>query len=286
MWRALLFLPVLCLAQELDEYKIDSVTSSHKFLEGPVWSAHDGVLLFSDIPAKLIHKLDPKGLSVFRQDSGGANGNALDDKGRLYTCEGHSRRVTRTDKKGSVEVIADQFEGKKFNGPNDIAVTKNDHVYFTDPAFGAAADIRELPFYGVFHVSPKGQVSAVLKLKTRPNGIAASPDGATLYVTNSDERNVRAYDIAKDGSLQNERVYVARTEGVPAGIEVDEKGNVYVAAADIEVFNSKGGKIGVIDLAEKPSNLTFGDGDLKSLYVTARSTLYRVRLEAKGVSLY
>jgi gluconolactonase len=277
---------VWCQAQDLTTYKVETVTVTHKFLEGPVWSSHDGALFFSDIPANLIQKLDTKGMSVFRPESGGANGNALDDKGRLYTCEGHNRRVTRTDKKGSVEVLVEQFEGKKLNSPNDIAVTRNDHIYFTDPAFGSAADTRELPFYGVFHVSPKGVVTAALKLQTRPNGIAVSADGNTLYLTNSDERNVRAYDIAKDGSLQNERVFVSRTEGVPDGIDVDEKGNVYVAASDIYVFTAKGEKLGMIDIAEKPSNLAFGDGDLKSLYVTARSTLYRIRLDAKGVSLY
>ena len=286
MCRALLFLSSLCVAQDLTDYKIEAVTSSHKFLEGPAWSAHDNTLLFSDIPKNVIHRLDPKGLTVFRQESGGANGNAFDDKGRLYSCETHARRVTRTDKKGAVEVLAESFEGKKFNGPNDIAVTRNGHAYFTDPAFGQAADTRELPFYGVFHLSPKGVLTAVLKLQTRPNGLALSADGAILYVSNSDERNVRAYDVAKDGAISNERVFVAQTEGVPGGIEVDDKGNVYVAAKDIDVFTPKGDKAGVIHLAEKPSNLVFGDGDLKSLYVTARSTLYRVKLEAKGVAVY
>jgi gluconolactonase len=286
MRRALLLLSLLCQAQDLTTYKVETVTASHKFLEGPVWSAHDGVLLFSDIPSNLIHRIDAKGMTVFREDSGGANGNAFDDKGRLYSCEGHNRRVTRTDKKGEIQVLVDQFEGKKLNSPNDIAITKNDHIYFTDPAFGTAVDTRELPFYGVFHVSSKGTVTAVLKLQTRPNGVAISPDGNTLYLTNSDERNVHAYDIAKDGSLQNERVFVARTEGVPDGVKVDDKGNVYVAAADIYVFTPKGEKLGMIDVAEKPSNLAFGDGDLKSLYVTARSILYRIRIDAKGVALY
>ena len=179
--------------------------SKHKFLEGPVWSASDGYLLFTDVPMNTIQKIDRKACRLFREQSGGASGNAFDDKGRLYTCETHTRRVTRTDKKGAVETLVDQFEGKKLNGPNDITVTKHGHVYFTDPAFGSAGERRELPFYGVFHISPKGQVEASLKLQTRPNGIVASPDGAILYVTNSDERNVRAYDITKDGMLQNER---------------------------------------------------------------------------------
>ena len=196
MRRALLFLCVLycvwCQAQDLTTYKVETVTVTHKFLEGPVWSSHDGALFFSDIPANLIQKLDTKGMSVFRPESGGANGNALDDKGRLYTCEGHNRRVTRTDKKGSVEVLVEQFEGKKLNSPNDIAVTRNDHIYFTDPAFGSAADTRELPFYGVFHVSPKGVVTAALKLQTRPNGIAVSPDGRFAATAGIGARHIEA----------------------------------------------------------------------------------------------
>jgi len=285
-WRAFILLPCIGLAQDLTSYQVQTVAVSHKFVEGPIWCARDGYLLYSDIPTDKIHKIDGKGPSIFRENSGGANGNAFDDKGRLYTCEGHARRVTRTDKKGAVEVLADQFEGKKLNGPNDIAVTKHEHVYFTDPAFGSAVNSRELPFYGVFHISPKGPMIAVLRWKTRPNGLAVSPDGNTLYVTNSDERNVRAYDIAKDGSLQNERIFLAAIEGVPDGIDVDDKGNVYVAAAEVCIFSPKGERLTTIHLAEKPSNLTFGDGDLKSLYVTARSTVYRVRMEAKGVSLY
>ena len=268
-------------------YKIEAVSTKHKFLEGPVWSAHDGYLLFTDVPTNKIHKIDTKGISLFREPSGGASGNAFDDKGRLYTCETRARRVVRTDKKEKIEVLADQFEGKKFSGPNDITVTKNEHVFFTDSAFGSAVETRELPFYGVFHISPKGVVSAALKLQTRPNGLALTSDGGTLYVSNSDERNVRAYDVSKDGILSNERTFVAKTDGVPSGLEVDEKGNVYVAANEITVFSPQGRKTAVIHVAEKPSNMVFGDGDLQSLYVTARSTLYRVKFDTvKGAALY
>ncbi|HYI95272.1 MAG TPA: SMP-30/gluconolactonase/LRE family protein [Bryobacteraceae bacterium] len=268
-------------------YKIEAVSTKHKFLEGPVWSAHDGYLLFSDVPSNKILKIDTKGITLFREQSGGASGNAFDDKGRLYTCETRARRVVRTDKKDKIEVLADQFDGKKLNGPNDIVVTKNEQVFFTDPAFGSAVEVRELPFYGVFHISAKGVVSAAVKLQTRPNGLALSPDGATLYVSNSDERNVRAYDVNKDGALSNERMFVPKTEGVPSGLEVDEKGNVYVAASEIGVFTPEGQKTAVIHVADKPSNMVFGDGDLHSLYVTARSTLYRVKFDTvKGAALY
>jgi gluconolactonase len=287
--RRVLICLVLCVVAGGEDlaYKIEAISTRHKFIEGPAWSAHDGFLLFADVPANIIHKIDSKGPTRLRESSGGASGNAFDDKGRLYTCESRARRVVRTDKKDKVDVVADRFEGKKLNGPNDIVITKNDHVFFTDPAFGSAADSRELPFYGVFHISPKGQLSAALKMQTRPNGIAVSPDGATLYVSNSDERNVRAYDLGKDGELTKERIFVAKTDGVPAGLEVDEKGNLYVAANQIAVYTAKAEPLSVITIAEKPSNMVFGDGDLQSLYVTARSTLYRVKLETmKGVSLY
>jgi gluconolactonase len=286
MWRALLFVPFLCFAQDLTQYTIETISASHKFAEGPAWSAREGHLLFSDVPVNQIFKIDNKGRTLFRENSGGANGNAYDDKGRLYTCESRTRRVVRADKKGIPEVLVDSFQGKKLNGPNDIVVTKNEHAYFTDPAFGDAVEKRDLPFYGVFHISPKGVVAAALKWQTRPNGLAISADGKTLYVTNSDERNLRAFDIGKDGELTNERIVIAKTEGVPAGVEVDSQGNLFVAARGIEIYSPAGKLVTTIALAEKPSNLVFGDGTLQTLYVTARSTIYRILLQAKGVSIY
>jgi gluconolactonase len=286
MLRALVFLPFLCVAQDLTQYTIETISASHKFVEGPVWSAREGHLLFSDIPANQIVKIDGKGRTILRENTGGANGNAYDDKGRLYTCEGRARRVVRMDKKGTPEVLVESFEGKKLNGPNDIAITKNEHVYFTDPAFGDANEKRELPFYGVFHVSPKGVVDVPLKWQTRPNGLAVSPDGKILYVSNSDERNVRAYDIGKEGALENERVWIAKTEGVPDGLDVDAQGNLFVAAKGVQIYSPAGKLVTTISLAEKPSNLVFGDGSMQTLYVTARSTVYRILMETKGVSIY
>jgi gluconolactonase len=286
MWRALVFLPFLCVAQDLTQYTIETISASHKFVEGPVWSAREGHLLFSDIPANQIVKIDGKGRTILRESTGGANGNAYDDKGRLYTCEGRARRVVRMDTKGAPEVLVESFEGKKLNGPNDIAITKNEHVYFTDPAFGDANEKRELPFYGVFHVSPKCVVDVPLKWQTRPNGLAVSPDGKILYVSNSDERNVRAYDISKEGALENERVWIAKTEGVPDGLDVDAQGNLFVAAKGVQIYSPAGKLVTTISLAEKPSNLVFGDGSMQTLYVTARSTVYRILMETKGVSIY
>src|SRR5262249_8462314 len=160
---------------------------------GPAWS-RDGYLIFSDTPTDRLMKWVPgHQVEVFRNDAHGPSGNAFDAQGRLYTCETRTRRVTRTDKQGAVDVLAERGEGKPLNAPNDLVVSRNGHVYFTDPAFGAQSDGRELDFYGVYHIPPKGPMRLVAKAAGRPNGIALSPNGRALYVVNSDEKNVRAY---------------------------------------------------------------------------------------------
>src|SRR4029077_8683440 len=212
---------------------------------------------------------------VFREDSGYANGNTFDAQGRLYSCDSRTRRVTRMDKRGHIEVLAARWEGKRFNAPNDIVVRKDGNVYFTDPAFGNQADTRELDFYGVNHITPKGELRLVAKPAGRPNGIAFAPGGHVLYVANSDEHNVRAYDVDHNGEVSNERVVISGVSGVPDGIRVDEKGNIYVAANGVVIYDSHGKLTETIDFSETPANCTFGDSDLQTLYVTARTSLYR-----------
>ena len=258
---------------------VEKVAHGFRFTEGPVWS-RDGYLLFSDVPGGKILKHVPDGdTGVYREASNGAAGNAFDAQGRLYTCETHTRRITRTDKKGRIEVLADKWDGKRLNAPNDIVVSKSDHVYFTDPAFGKQADTRELDFYGVYHITPKGQLSVIAKPAGRPNGITLSPNGRILYVANSDERNIRAYDVDREGAVSNERVAVSNIDGIPDGIRTDEKGNLYVAAKGIAVYSPDGKLLSTIPVAETPSNCTFGDPDLQTLYITARTSVYRVRLK-------
>ncbi|HTT62970.1 MAG TPA: SMP-30/gluconolactonase/LRE family protein [Bryobacteraceae bacterium] len=257
---------------------MEKVAHGLLFAEGPAWS-RDGYLLFSDIPSNRILKQLPDGATeVYREASNGAAGNAFDSQGRLYTCETHARRVTRTDKKGRIEVLADRWEGKRLNAPNDIVVSKSGHIYFTDPAFGNQQDTRELDFYGVYHITPKGRLSVIAKPAGRPNGITLSPDGRILYVANSDERNIRAYDVDREGEVSNERVAVSRIEGIPDGIRTDEKGNLYVAAKSVMIYSPEGKLLSTIPLAETPSNCAFGDADLRTLYITARTSVYRVRL--------
>jgi gluconolactonase len=271
-------------AQDFANIRIDKVAAGYAFAEGPAWSPM-GFLIFADIPNnKLLQFMAGQPASVFRENSNGATGNRFDMQGRLYTCESHTRRVTRTDKKGKVEILADHWQGKRLNAPNDLAIRKEGDVYFTDPAFGNQRDTRELDFFGVYHISRKGELEVIAKPKGRPNGIALAPDGRTLYVSNSDERNVRAYDLDKSGGASNERTLISGMEGVPDGICVDEKGDLYVAANQIQVYSPEGKPIGMVPTEETPSNCAFGDADLASLYITARTSVYRARLDVKGIS--
>lgn len=270
-------------AQEFTDLQVERVGAGFRFTEGPAWSP-DGFLVFSDVPNNKIHRWEAgRGVDVLRQASLGANGNAFDAKGNLYTCESRSRRVTRTDPKGKVTVLAERYQGKRFNAPNDLCVRKDGHVWFTDPAFGDQSDTRELDFYGVYHLTPNGEITLVAQPKGRPNGIALAPNGRILYVANSDDRNVRAYDVDRDGKAANERVVVADIEGVPDGMRVDEKGNLYVAAKHVYVFTPEGKPLATIHVPETPANVAFGERDYKSLFITARTGVYRVRVPIAGV---
>jgi sugar lactone lactonase YvrE len=273
-------------AQDLTELKVDKVATRYVFTDGPVWS-RDGYLIFSDVPSDQLLQFKPGvPIGIFRAKSNGAGGNTFDAQGRLYSCETHSRRVTRTDKKGNIEVLADHWQGKRLNAPNDIVVRKDGHVYFTDPAFGNQQDSRELDFYGIYHIAPKGELEVIARPKGRPNGIAISPNGRTLYVSNSDEHNLRAYDLDHNGAASNERILVSKIDGVPDGVRVDEKGNIYLAANKIDVYSPEGKILGTIDTAETPSNCAFGDADFEGLFITARTSVYHVRLNVKGSVQY
>jgi gluconolactonase len=163
-------------------------------------------------------------------------------------------------------------------------VSRNGHVYFTDPAFGSQADHRELDFYGVYHIPPKGPMKLVARPAGRPNGIGISPNGRVLYVVNTDERNVRAYDLDRAGEASNERVLISGIAGVPGGLAVDEKGNLYVAANGIAVYTPDGRPLHTIPMKSRVSNCTFGEQDGKTLIVTSGGFVYRLRLDVKGAN--
>jgi gluconolactonase len=273
---------LLASAQDFSDLTFSKLAEGYRFTEGPAWSK-DGYLIFSDTPSDRLLKWTPgHAVEVFRADAHGPSGNAFDADGRLYTCETRLRRVTRTDKKGKIEVLAERWEGKRLNAPSDIVASKSGHVYFTDPAFGEQSDHRELDFYGVYHLPPKGPMKLVAKAAGRPRGIALSPNGRILYVSNADEHNIRAYDVDRNGDASGERVLVSRIDGVPGGMSVDEKGNLYVAAKGIAVYSAEGNLVHVMEVHESPSNCAFGEADEESLFITARGVVYRVRLDVKG----
>ncbi len=272
-------------AQDFANLKVEQLATGFSAGEGPVWSRH-GYLLFSDTTTNIIHRYEPgKGVSVFREGSNGANGNAFDSQGRLYSCEYRSRRVTRTAKNGKIEVIAERWEGKRLNAPNDIIVRRDGHIYFTDPLF-TPLEHRELDFYGVYHLTPKGRMELVARPKGRPNGITLSPDGKILYVANTDERNIRAYDLDRKGTASNERVLIPDLGAGPDGIRTDAKGNLYITARGMAVYSPEGKLLGRIAVPENPRNCAFGDADLRTLYLTGRTTLFRVRVQTPGASQY
>jgi gluconolactonase len=274
------------LAQDFSNIQVETVAKDLHYAQGPAWSL-EGFLLFSDTVTDRLNKFVPgKGVSDAGSRAGGVNGNAYDEQGRLYTCEFRERRVTRTAKNGKVDVLAARFEGKRLNAPDDIVVRRDGNVYFTDPAFGNQQDSRELDFYGVFHVKTSGEIEAVARWKTRPRGVALSPNGRLLYVADADARNIRVFDLAGNGTASNERVLIGKIEGVPGGLRTDEKGNLYVAAKDVYVYSARGEMLKNIQLSQTPSNLAFGDGDLSSLYVTARTVVFRVRVGVKGALPY
>jgi gluconolactonase len=277
---------VVLSAQQIGEITIERAVDGLLYAEGPVWSLED-FLLFSDNVRGEQRRFTPgKGAARVNSPPGGAGASAYDTKGRLYVAQPRARRVVRADKKGTVEIIADRFEGKRLNAPNDVVVRRDGNVYFTDPAFGSQQDSQELNFFGVFRVTPRGQVEAVARWRTRPNGIALSENGRTLYVTNSDDQAIHAFDLAANGMASNGRLVVSNIPGAPGGIRVDEDGNLFVAARSVFVYSPNGQLIRTIEMPETPSNLAFGDPDFRTLYVTARTSVYRVRVGVKGAVPY
>ena len=271
-------------AQDFSHLQVEPVAEGFPGGEGPVWS-RGGFLIFSDYSKDRLYKYVPGGTpQIYREESHGANGNTMDRQGRLYSCEYKARRVTRSERNGRIEVLVDKFEGKRFNAPNDIVVRRDGQVYFTDPLF-TPLEQRELDFYGVFHVTPKGKIEAIARMKTRPNGVALSPDGRILYVANTDEKNIRAYALDREGNASGERIAIADLPAGPDGIRTDVKGNLYVAARGVVVYSPDGSVLGKIAPPVNPRNLSFGDKDLRTLYMVGNS-IFRVRLDVAGSVQY
>ena len=264
----------------------ERIATGFEFTEGPVWHP-DGYLLFSDIPASRIYKWSPAaGVEVWREGSNHSNGLTLDAQRRLIACEHGTRRVTRTEADGTIVTLADRYEGKPLNSPNDVVAGPDGTIYFTDPPYGIELEQREQPCNGVYRIGTDGSLDRLFDDFDRPNGLAFSPDQRMLYVDDSRRRHVRAFDVAPGGSFENSHVVADKDHpqpGSPDGMKVDVQGNLYVAGATgVWVFEPDGRHLGVIVTPERPANLAWGDPDRCSLYITARTSLYRVRTTTAG----
>jgi sugar lactone lactonase YvrE len=263
-------------AWQAGEGQLEKLSAGHDYASAVAWS-RDGFLLIGDGPAGQVSKIDSKGKTVYR-DGIAAVGLAFDEEGRLYLCDSRSRHVIRIDRKNKTDVIASGWEGKRLNGPADVVVLKKDHVYFTDPAFATADTTKELPHYGIYHVGPKGEIAAIATLPVRPNGIALSPDGRTLYASIADARTILAWTLDKNGVASAQRVLVSGIEGVPAGIDVAPDGRLFVAARELLVYSPDGKLLGNQPVPEKPVDVALGEADFNTAFIAAGGSVYRYRL--------
>jgi gluconolactonase len=279
----------------VDGASLRQVGDGFGFPEGPVMLP-DGYLVFSDIAADaLVRFTRPGRTGIFRQPSGGANGNTLDPHGRLVTCEAGRRRVTRTEPDGAITVLAARHEGKRLNAPNDIVVRSDGTVYFTDPIFLGpdepflAPSYRALDFCGVFRIAPDGGLTLLTTELSRPNGLAFSPDEARLYVVDSADNAVSVFDVDPAGSLRNRRPWLTMrhdAEGVGDGMKVDVQGNAYVTGpGGVWVVAGDGTPLGILRLPVAATNLAFYGFDAKILFITAPPGIFVVRLDVPGISV-
>lgn len=264
----------------------ERIATGFQFTEGPLWVPHLG-LLFSDIPADRIYRwTEEGGVEVWREPSGHSNGLSLDEQGRLVACEHGARRVSRTEPDGQIMTLADRYEGGRLNSPNDLTVRSDGTVYFTDPPYGIQAEEREQPVNGLYRITPQGDLDRLAEDFDRPNGLAFSPDERLLYVDDSRRRHVRVFEVAQDGSLHNSRILADMDHpqpGSPDGMKVDREGHLFVAGATgLWVFEPDGEWLGVMVTPERPSNCAWGDDDRRTLYVTARTSLFRIRTKYPG----
>ncbi len=286
--------------------RLEKMAEGFNWAEGPVWVPKGKYLLFSDVPQNTIFKWkEGEGISVYMKPSGtstdqprggepGSNGLVLDSKGRLVLAEHGDRRISREDAPGKKTTLADRYNGKRFNSPNDLVFKSNGDLYFTDPPYGLVKSMedpeKELDFQGVFRLGKDGQVTLLTKALSRPNGIAFSPDEKTLYVANSDPKKAvwMAYDVKDDGTIEHGRVFfdatkwVNKKKGLPDGLKADKDGNLFATGpGGVLIFTPDGTHLGTIHTGQATANCNWGD-DGSVLYITADMYLLRIKTSTKG----
>jgi gluconolactonase len=271
--------------------KLETVATGFGFTEGPVWD-QAGFVYVSDEEQNKIFRVNLAGYKEELIALGDPDGNTYDRQLRLIDCASVLRAMIRVSSDGKYTVLADRFEGKRFNSPNDVVLGPDGALYFTDPTLDLPpGEKQEIPFQGVYRLDEKGAVRLLTRDLEQPNGLAFSPNGKRLYVDDSRLRNIRAYDFSSDGTLTNGRVFAEEPggtgDGVPDGMKVDEQGNLYVTGPKgIWVWNPQAHHLGTIVMPEQPANLAWGDPDYGTLYITATHAVYRLRTRGHGFIPY
>lgn len=267
------------------------VAKGFGFTEGPLWDP-GGFLYISDEEQNQLFRVYPDGRKEVVVSLGDPDGNAFDQQHRILDCASVLRAIIRIAPDGKYTVLADRFEEKKFNSPNDVVVGPDGAIYFTDPTLDLpAGEKQEIPFQGVYRLNAAGKVTLLTKELTQPNGLAFSPDGKKLYIDDSKERNIRVYDFHSDGTVSNGRIFGSepggKKEGVPDGMKVDRDGNLYVTGpGGVWVWDPQGHHLGTILMPEQPANLTWGDPDHSVLYITATKSVYKLQTLTTGFVPY
>ncbi len=280
---------------------LEELYSDCRWAEGPVWFADLNCLIWSDIPNQRMLRWAPDGgVSIFRSPSNFVNGNTRDRQGRLVSCEHGGRRVIRTEIDGAITVLADRYQGKRLNSPNDVVVRSDDSVWFTDPTYGIKSDYEgyraepEQETRNVYRLDPgTGELEAVVTDFGQPNGLAFSPDETKLYVADSASshdvsapRHIRVFDVADGKRLANGKIFCSLDNGLPDGFRVDVQGNVWTSAGDgVHCFSPEGALLGKVLVPQTVANVTFGGPRRNRLFITATRSLYSVFLATSGASL-
>ena len=272
----------------LETKEAERLATGFVFTEGPLWHP-DGFYYFVDVRSSVLYRIVPgRAPEVVREKTGGGNGTTFDLQGRLVICEGDNRRVARMAADGrAVEVLVDRFEGKRLNRPNDVVCKSDGSIYFTDPGLRVPLAERELAYAGVYRVMPDGVISLVADFEY-PNGLAFSPDERRLYVANTRwAQYIHVLDLDASGKMIRRRIFADmssdETDGVPDGMKVDVDGRVYCTGpGGTWVFAPDGARLGIIRTPEVPANLAFGGADLRTLFLTARTSVYTLRVKVPG----
>jgi gluconolactonase len=270
----------------------EQVATGFNFTEGPLWHAAGRFLLFSDMPGDIMRRWDAQsGVQTFRQPCHKSNGLTYDRQARLLVCEHASSRVTRTEPDGRQTVLASHWQSKELNSPNDIVCKSDGAIYFTDPTygrmdvFGLKRDVV-LGFRGVYRIAPDGNLSLLADDFGQPNGLCYSLDERRLFVNDTDRRHIRVFDVREDGSVSGGAVWAepkGEGRGAPDGMKIDSAGNVYCCGpGGVHVFAPDASSLGVLRTPETAANFCWGDDDLKSLLITASTSLYRIRMKVAG----